>query len=437
MALTKASTPHIAHIIDPVFYNGSSANSPNGRVEFRLQPGTAYFSDLRLIDVAITSATPTDYNGLLGSESPIKSISIMDGGVTLEALNRAQYLRAWQALQSNNDANVSIARHTSQNSLGYIVQGKLDMSEGTYGEKQDAQILDEINNTVNSAADAYKAWISLRDLFPFLAANPIIPTNIYKDFRVVVQFSTPTEMKTLVANNGLNDLATFRPLLLAEEMTNSELKVASMTQYQGVKWNSWEHDSFRLDALANPPDTTDATAIGDQVSVTRKLRAFTGKYLQEMVIQVTPTNVNTWSNGGTNDLFSKYGSVSLYRPSFNVRINGANKIPREGLIGKNRRLAVCADTLGQWNVPSFQVYTSQVYPDNGITGRLLTTLGDADFTALDIEDYCEDVQLTVRRTPAHDQTKTNQAVDVQVWGNVSKAVVVGKDGAYAIVNTKE
>ena len=131
MALTKASTPHIAHIIDPVFYNGSSANSPNGRVEFRLQPGTAYFSDLRLIDVAITSGTPTDYNGLLGSESPIKSISIMDGGVTLEALNRAQYLRAWKALQSNNDANVSIARLTSQNSLGYIVQGKLDMSEGT------------------------------------------------------------------------------------------------------------------------------------------------------------------------------------------------------------------------------------------------------------------------------------------------------------------
>ena len=77
----------------------------------------------------------------------------------------------------------------------------------------------------------------------------------------------------------------------------------------------------------------------------------------------------------------------------------------------------------------------QVFTENGIATELQTTIGKADFTALDIEDYCEDLQVTVRRTPAYNQTSTNQAINVSVWGHVAKALVVSSDGAYTIVNT--
>ena len=217
-------------------------------------------------------------------------------------------------------------------------------------------------------------------------------------------------------------------------MDASEQKVAAMTQYQGVRWFSWEHDQFRLDALTNPGNATGLASIGDEVAVTHRMRGFSGKYLQSLVIQSSPTDVASYRNNNDNFLFGKVGSQSLFRPSFNVRVNGANKVPREGLIGKNRRLAVCTDVLGNWNVPSFQVYTSQIFPQNGISDELQTTIGKADFTALDIEEYCEDLQVTVRRTPAYNQTALNQAINVSVWGHVSKALVVGKDGAYTIVN---
>ncbi len=429
MALTKAATPKIAHIIDPIYY------LENSRAEFRLAPGTAYFADLRLINVGIASAAGTSiYNGLLGAEGPIEQISLMDGGVTLESLNRAQYLRAWQKLQSSNSGNISVGRYTTSNALGYLVSGKLNNSAADYGQGQEANTL---NPTPNDTVDPtpLKAWISLRDVFPFLAANPILPTNIFKDLRVVIQFNSANDLPNFVKDSSLGDLSTTRPLLLAEEMDASEQKVAAMTQYQGVRWFSWEHDQFRLDALTNPPNTTASTAIGDEVAITNRMRGFTGKYLQSLVIQCSPTDAASFKNGNDNFLFGKVGSKSLFRPSFNVRVNGANKVPREGLIGKNRRLAVCTDVLGNWNVPSFQVYTSQVFPENGIATELQTTIGQADFTALDIEEMCEDLQVTVRRSPAHAQTNLNQAINVSVWGHVAKALVVGKDGAYTIVNT--
>ena len=429
MALTKAATPKIAHIIDPIYY------LENSRAEFRLAPGTAYFADLRLINVGIAStAGNTIYNGLLGAEAPIEQISLMDGGVTLESLNRAQYLRAWRKLQSNNSGNISVGRYTTHNALGYLVSGKLDNSDGDYGQGQEA---DTFQPTPDDTVDAtpLQAWISLRDVFPFLAANPIIPTNIFKDLRVVIQFTSSNDLPNFVKNSTLADLSTTRPLLLAEEMDSSEQKVAAMTQYQGVRWFSWEHDQFRLEALPNPPNTTASTAIGDEVAITNRMRGFTGKYLQSLVIQCSPTDATTFKDGDNNFLFGKLGSKSLFRPSFNVRVNGANKVPREGLIGKNRRLAVCTDVLGNWNVPSFQVYTSQIFPENGISGELPNTVGQADFTALDIEDYCEDLQVTVRRSAAYNQTALNQAINVSVWGHVAKALVVSKDGAYTIVNT--
>lgn len=430
MALTKAATPKIAHIIDPIYYLEKS------RAEFRLSPGTAYFADLRLIDIGISSAAGnTEYNGLLGAESPIEQISIMDGGVTIEALNRAQYLRAWQKLQSSNDGNISVGRETTHNALGYIVNGKLDNSAAAFGQGQNAQTIPAVPTNQVSANNA-KAWISLRDMFPFLAANPILPTNIFKDFRVVVQFSDAQALTNLVKNSALADLSTSRPLLLAEELEASDEKVKAMAQYEGVRWFSWEHDQFRLDALANPPNTTLATSVGDEVAVTQRMRGFTGKYLQSLVIQCTPTLLTSYRTGANNKLFGQYGSKSLFRPSFNVRVNGANKIPREGLVGKNRRLAGCTDVLGNWNVPSFQIYNGFIF-NNGISADLQTSIGAADFTALDIEDYCEDLQVTIRRSAGHAQVDLNQAINVSVWGHVSKALIVNASGDYVIVNTNE
>jgi hypothetical protein len=430
MALTKAATPKIAHIIDPIYYLEKS------RAEFRLSPGTAYFADLRLIDIGISSAAGnTEYNGLLGAESPIEQISIMDGGVTIEALNRAQYLRAWQKLQSSNDGNISVGRETTHNALGYIVNGKLDNSATTFGQGQNAQTIPAVPTNQVSANTA-KAWISLRDMFPFLAANPILPTNIFKDFRVVVQFSDAQALTNLVKNSALADLSTSRPLMLAEELEASDEKVKAMAQYEGVRWFSWEHDQFRLDALANPPNTTLATSVGDEVAVTQRMRGFTGKYLQSLVIQCTPTLLTSYRTGNNNKLFGQYGSKSLFRPSFNVRVNGANKIPREGLVGKNRRLAGCTDVLGNWNVPSFQIYNGFIF-NNGLSADLQTSIGAADFTALDIEDYCEDLQVTIRRSAGHAQVDLNQAINVSVWGHVSKALIVNASGDYVIVNTNE
>ena len=75
----KESVPYATRLVDPRF------NSSGLRREFRLDRDTAYYSDLRLINIGFSSASgATVYNGLLGAEVPIRSIFLLDGEPSLK-----------------------------------------------------------------------------------------------------------------------------------------------------------------------------------------------------------------------------------------------------------------------------------------------------------------------------------------------------------------
>ena len=63
-----------SRILDPVL------DKSGLRAEFRLPPDSAFLSDLRLINIGVTSTSATDSpNPLLGVMSAIKRIAILDG----------------------------------------------------------------------------------------------------------------------------------------------------------------------------------------------------------------------------------------------------------------------------------------------------------------------------------------------------------------------
>lgn len=425
MAVSKAAIPKIAHIIEPNY-------STSTRAEFRFDPETAYFSDFRLINVGITSGTPTIYNSLLGAEAPIKRISLLDGGVTLEALNEAQFLRAWQKTISLNNTNISVGRYTTHNELGYIATGIVNDQASNHYENQVIRVAQAQANTVNSAGSEKQAWISLRDMFPLLASTPIMATNVFKQLRVVIEFSNANELKKLVKKNNVADLAATRPLMLAEELAEGEFKMNAMSGYRGSTWFSWEQDSYLLDAATGASGTALSVP---QANKAVRVRGFNGKYIRELVLQMTPTiDPVDESDATLNKPYGKFGSLALYKPQIQVRVNGSNKIPRSGIIGNQRRLALLSDTLGTQNTFAAQGSIGITFSGERFTDGLENTIGQLNLVALDIEDQVDELQVTVGRDAANAQTSLNQSVRVNCWAHVAKAIVMAADGTYNIVN---
>ena len=70
---------------------------------------------------------------------------------------------------------------------------------------------------------------------------------------------------------------------------------------------------------------------------------------------------------------------------------------------------------------------------------LRDTVGQADYTALSIMDNIQDLQVSVQRTAlfagaGNDDTnaQVNQKLQVNLWGEVAKAIIVGP-GGYNVV----
>ena len=115
-----------SRIFDPVF-------DKSGRAEFRLPSETAFLSDLRLIDIGISSTSATDSpNPLLGIMAGIRRIQLLDGSTLLDQINVATIYNAFRNANQVNDSNLSMNTYGISGELDY--KGKdisiVDVFEG-------------------------------------------------------------------------------------------------------------------------------------------------------------------------------------------------------------------------------------------------------------------------------------------------------------------
>lgn len=419
----KDSIAYRTHIVEPVY------DVANQRAEWRFLPDTCYFADARLLDIGAWSASgATAANGLLGSECPIRAIHLMDGGTTLDTINDFPQWRAIQKLQVQNDGAISVGRHLSKNQVGYIVSGEMSADDATFGQNQDIIVAqDQGDGVATTAAGAHKAWISLKSVFPFLANSAVLPTNVFRQLKLVVQFNSATQMADLVSTTGKTDITSTRGLVVIDELEDSDAKVAAMSKYQGVRWSGVVQDRWQLDAV---------TAATSPQSVTQKLRGFDGAWVEDLVVKLTPQTVPQ-TVGGDNKPFGALGSLSVPAANFQVRVNGQNKLPRAGVEGKMRALALATDSIGSICTMPFQVMMSDVFNGNGHGATVSDTQGQVAPFAVEIKDHVEDLQVTLGR-----EFKTNNpiqaaALNINVFGRVAKALVLDQSGGYLVVNASQ
>ena len=404
--------------IDPVFERS------NLRAEFRLQPDTLYLSNLRLLGVGSDSSVGTSYNKLVGALSAIASIQLYDGNQLLDQVLQATILNAFRNQLHDNDSNLSVNRYLNYTGLGFLASGVDGAGGGVKVREQNPF----------PANEGQQAWVSLKSMLPFLASSLTLPTNVFKKPRLVINYTSQTDLQNSLFVLNSTYTATFDNLtgmvLVADEMNAGDMKDAMMSNYDGVRYSPIEHDSVIIPAITGLADT----AADDEKKETRSfnVNGFNNKYLKRLVLVNTATDKTTWQTGGANTLYSNQGSLSFFKPRVQLRVNGSDLLPREGFIGHNRRLAQLTDAWGTQNLVNGGQFTS-IEGAADVIEAPIDRCGSVDYTGVKVEREVSELIVDVERSGVFGNEVLNQAVRLNMFGEVAKAVVMRPDGTYQVV----
>ena len=424
-------------IIDPVF------DRSNFRAEFKLPAQTVFQANLRLLNVGISSTAADSYAMTCGALGAINSIQLYDGAQLLDQITDFATYASWFNLNKTNDANMSVRRHLDYNSLGFVQQGTVTDS-GTAGEFSKNDMVFKIQNPVGAqipaGGDPKTAWIDLRAMLPFLKSSMVLPTSLFTQLRLVIQFKSQGGLSHIVQADRTATLATtLGSVLVAEEIEDGPLKEQMMSQYAGVRYEPLEFDQVSLE-----PIVTAATNASTQL-VTKAsdfvMHGFGNKFLRKILIIKKPTDSTYWVDGVKNQGYGNLTSQALWNESLQVRVNGVNKLAGAGLVGKNRRLAMLTDTFGDVNIiPGQQLVSSNLWSNyvDPTSDGIIDTEGAVDYAGMIIEEYVNTFQLFLTRTGVDLNPELNQRIDLMVLGTVKKSVLLDGSGrGYSVVYDQE
>ena len=426
-------------IIDSVF------DRANLRVEFRVPADSVYLSNMRLVGLGVFSSNgATSYNELLGALGGVKNISVFDGSVLLEQMNNAEVVNAFKAVGFNNDDNLSVNRHLKYNALGFTASGEHTTLATNQFDPKDIQVLQQnpVANNVNS-----RAWLSLKDHLSFFKSSMIIPTNVFRQFRIVIEYNSAgamaqaTSVNNATLTTGLSATGDPNVLLLADEVNEGDMRDAMAKNYEGVVYRPLEVDTVEIPAVAGAVDSVAGSIVEQGNSYL--VNGFNGKRLRRLALANVATDSATFTNGTDNINLGGKGSVALYDPELQVRVNGANKLSGSGITAgdaggscQNRRLSYLVESWGDFNIIQGGNCVGLTNNDRFYPTATQQFVGNLDYTGLRIDEVINELQVFVNRSGVFGNQTTLQALRLNLIGEVERAVVMRQDGSYNVVYTQ-
>ena len=402
-------------IIDPTHYRA------NSRAEFKLDGDRLYKTDLKLVNVGVTSATATTYNKLAGVGSIVKRVALLDGKTELDSCNECHRYYAFKQLHAENSGNESMNRYLVHNGQGL----------------RTAELAKKLVTLVEPAkltalpTSSPEGTIDLRDMLPLLRNMSLLDASkTFPNLRLQVEFESDDKLKVSDVSTAST---TLEPLLLADVIEDPAV-IASMQKQMPsmVQWNKVEHDIFHV-AQAK----ADGVAVTSAVqSSSKKVRGFDGHRVGRLLaVKTFSTKDKCKTTNAVNDV-GDLGSIAGYDEIFNVRVNGKNILARKGNEkAPNQRLAMLCDAYGDMasyfgsNLISIDGNAALV--DDGVnkTGRL-------DYFGVVVNDTIQDLQISYDRThlattndsSAKQQVMANVGLDIHLYGEVAKTLSMTPNG---------
>lgn len=199
-----------------------------------------------------------------------------------------------------------------------------------------------------------------------------------------------------------------------------------MKNYKGVTYDCIEHDRVVLDAI--PGNDTEQER-------TFNVNGFNNKTLHRLLIVNTPTQTPAPRADETafSQVYGNLGSAAQHNEEIMVRVNGSNKLPRDGLTRPNQRLAMLTDTWGTcnaypgsnvtWLYNSANTDANQENDNAGVVLNPLDRIGHLDYCGLMVNEYINELEVTFKRKSLTNDI-TKQQLLLNLFGQVRKSVVM-------------
>ena len=435
------------------------ANHSNNRTEFRLDNDSCYLSNLRLINVGGATTVGADdqpnANLAQGPRAVIRQIELYSGNQLLDQIVNFNDWDIYKAILSSNDKQQSAGSPLRNTNWGFTTEGEAawaDPIPDPPAPAQDSYYTTARNYLVATknlpaVADPKKqAWVSLQEVFAFLNSSIHLPTGILKDLRLVVIYNSATQLNKLTDKNDITSFVPSRPLLVADEINPGPMFDSFVKSYRGVNYTPVEGDRVMIPEIPLATLADGANTNNIEKASNHLLSGFTGKYVEKLVLMTQGTVASTWEDpfsrgnpggGGANVNNANVGgrgSSNQWKQSIQWRVNGANKLPRTGLTGHNRTLAMLADnTPGYTNVPASN-WVSVQDPNEVLFGD--RPFGN--YVCVPIEETISELQLAYIRyglwgADVATNASTRQALEANVFGLVRKSLMVRDNGTFVVM----
>ena len=382
-----------------------------------------YMPNIKLGLLGVTSSIAYTYNQLCGVAAMVRSARLLDGKTVLSQLNAAQF---YKGFLNQNKPNAHAEVRTSNvelSSNGRTVFGLKDEVSRVAVEG-----LANINDITNQATPTNLGTLDMRDFFPILNALPMLPTSVFKNLRIELEFVATPNSQIINGNDSV--LVQPRPILMVDCLINEDTlnkMMASMPSQ--IVWKEIEHDQFIIPQAVAGVGGGDGTV--QRVDI--KLNGFNNKIVDELLIVKEIGDAALEISGSGVLGLGKYSSQACYNQTCQFRVNGRNILPREGITGDNERLGFVVDTYGECcGYPGSNAY--QAATDN-LTQDGVNGSGQLDYIGVYLGKQINDLQVNYSRTNVTQtagKRATNALLIGHVYGSVRKQMNMVGGGEYIV-----
>lgn len=388
------------------------------RSEFRLTADKLYLSNMRILNLGLTSTEGTDkrYNLVNGVGAIIKNIYLYDGSVILDKIINFGDFSAFTAYNKSNQANSDIAKLLARNGLGFVYERQPNALDSASNPITIKETFPNAPDTPRATQETTSmGFLNLREIFPLLKAMQFVHSGLFKNLRVVIEYNVAGSVTA-----GLGEItSTTLPILVADCVEDPKVAEKFLSEFKQQTWISNE-----VESVVVPASTTNGIQ-----SQKYRLTGSLGKTVNYMLIQKKGTT-------GLSTLYDSHASETMIDETFQVRCNGEDILPEGGVISSNQRLALLHDSFGVCNTHTcaseLPMYNATSFIEGAVNrvGRLdyFGCIVNQKVASLDLL-YSRRILGTAFGVPA----KYSGTVTLNVFYGVVKAIVKDGKGEYQVV----
>jgi|TARA_R110001592_G_scaffold185951_2_gene430195 hypothetical protein len=458
------------NIIDPVFFANKT------RAEFRLNhEDVAYLSSgcyLCLGGFGTNAVlNQVNYNRRAGVAGMVSSIQLLNGGDVLAQLESAG---SWMAFKGINKDNAdAFSKQMSACSAGGlmnwgIIAGHEEIIADADGANSTGANIGMRGQPGISEDQSSLGYVAITEFLKELETLRVLPTSIFPNLRLVVQFTSQLtailQQQSNTAGDVVSGFTKVRPILVVESISNPEVISSIISGMSATRMNCIESDQFVV------PEQTDAN--NGRRRHQQQIRGFNSKIVNRILLVNQPTSatlgvIQRNADGSITDSPSialdsgSLNSLVQNRLTINARVNGANIFQGQGLgyddtqpvdsqlgAGKNHRLGCLTDTWGDVAICAGGNSCGLVVPllntpatiNHLIAHKMGAFFYGSDYTGFRIMDRISHLEIDYGRSfvaggladrAIMESTAPNQQLNVLVYAEIPKVLQIS-GGSYRV-----